>query len=53
MNAGMQDTANLGWKLTAAVHGWGSDHLLETYHTERHQIGREVLRSSGALSAWR
>jgi 2-polyprenyl-6-methoxyphenol hydroxylase-like FAD-dependent oxidoreductase len=49
MNTGMQDAANLGWKLAAAVHGWGGDQLLDTYHTERHRIGRDVLRSSGVL----
>ncbi|MGH3868589.1 MAG: FAD-dependent monooxygenase [Pseudonocardiaceae bacterium] len=49
MNTGMQDAANLGWKLAAAVHGWGGEQLLDTYHTERHPIGREVLLSSGAL----
>ncbi len=49
MNTGMQDAANLGWKLAAAVHGWGGEQLLDTYHTERHRIGREVLLSSGAL----
>lgn len=49
MNTGMQDAANLGWKLAAAVQGWGDAELLDSYHAERHAIGREVLRSSGAL----
>ena len=49
MNTGMQDAANLGWKLAAAVQGWGGDRLLDSYHTERHPVGRQVLRSSGAL----
>ena len=26
MNTGIQDAANLGWKLAAAVHGWGGEH---------------------------
>lgn len=49
MNTGLQDAANLGWKLAAAVRGWASDGLLDSYHDERHEVGREVLRSSGAL----
>jgi 2-polyprenyl-6-methoxyphenol hydroxylase-like FAD-dependent oxidoreductase len=49
MNTGLQDAANLGWKLAAAVRGWGDTELLESYHTERHPVGRAVLRSSGAL----
>ncbi|HET9255900.1 MAG TPA: FAD-dependent monooxygenase [Pseudonocardiaceae bacterium] len=49
MNTGMQDAANLGWKLAAAIHGWGDEQLLDSYHEERHRVGRQVLRSSGAL----
>jgi 2-polyprenyl-6-methoxyphenol hydroxylase-like FAD-dependent oxidoreductase len=49
MNAGLQDAANLGWKLAAAVHGWAPDWLLDSYHAERHPVGRGVLRLSGGL----
>ena len=49
MNTGIQDAANLGWKLAAAVAGWGGDDLLDTYHAERHPVGRRVLRISGLL----
>jgi 2-polyprenyl-6-methoxyphenol hydroxylase-like FAD-dependent oxidoreductase len=49
MNTGLQDAANLGWKLAAAVQGWAPDALLDTYQTERHPVGKSVLRSSGAL----
>ncbi len=49
MNVGIQDACNLGWKLAAAVHGWAPPGLLDTYQTERHPVGRQVLRSSGAL----
>jgi len=49
MNTGMQDAANLGWKLAAAVHGWGGESLLDSYHQERYPVGRQVLRSSGAI----
>lgn len=49
MNTGLQDAANLSWKLAAAVQGWGGEWLLDSYHAERHPIGRQVVRSSGAI----
>ncbi len=49
MNTGMQDAANLSWKLAAVVTGQGPDRLLDSYQTERHPVGRAVLRSSGGL----
>lgn len=49
MNTGLQDAANLGWKLAAAVHGHGNDRLLDSYQDERHPVGRMVLRMSGGL----
>ncbi|MFY0406170.1 FAD-dependent monooxygenase [Solicola sp. PLA-1-18] len=55
MNTGIQDAANLGWKLAAVLDG--ADHaLLDTYQDERHPVGRLVLRTSGAtirLMTWR
>jgi 2-polyprenyl-6-methoxyphenol hydroxylase-like FAD-dependent oxidoreductase len=49
MNTGLQDAANLGWKLAAAMHGWAPEGLLNSYHTERYPVGRSVVRGSGAL----
>jgi 2-polyprenyl-6-methoxyphenol hydroxylase-like FAD-dependent oxidoreductase len=49
MNTGIQDAANLGWKLAAAVNGTAPPGLLDSYQTERHPVGRLVLRSSGAI----
>lgn len=48
MNTGMQDAANLAWKLAAVLRGAPAS-LLDTYEAERHPVGREVLRSSGAI----
>ena len=48
MNTGLQDAANLSWKLAAVLRG-APDALLDTYQAERHPVGRAVLRSSGAL----
>ncbi|NEB75640.1 FAD-dependent oxidoreductase, partial [Streptomyces sp. SID14478] len=49
MNTGLQDAANLGWKLAAVVNGRADDALLDTYEAERHPVGRAVLRSSGGM----
>ncbi|MFK0175387.1 FAD-dependent monooxygenase [Streptomyces xanthochromogenes] len=51
MNTGLQDAANLSWKLIAALRGRGADPdaLLDSYQAERHPVGTMVLRSSGAL----
>jgi 2-polyprenyl-6-methoxyphenol hydroxylase-like FAD-dependent oxidoreductase len=49
MNTGLQDAANLGWKLTAAVRGWAPEGLLDSYHDERYPVGRRVLRTSGVI----
>jgi hypothetical protein len=43
INLGLQDGVNLGWKLAARVTGRGSERLLDTYHDERHEVGRRVL----------
>jgi 2-polyprenyl-6-methoxyphenol hydroxylase-like FAD-dependent oxidoreductase len=43
LNLGVQDVANLGWKLAAQVNGWAPDGLLDTYHDERHPVGARIL----------
>jgi len=49
MNTGLQDAANLSWKLAAAYHGWADDSLLDTYNTERRPVGKFVIRLSGSI----
>ncbi|MFD8327435.1 FAD-dependent oxidoreductase [Streptomyces lydicus] len=49
MNTGLQDAANLGWKLAAVVRGHAPAALLDSYQAERHPVGKMVLRSSGAI----
>jgi 2-polyprenyl-6-methoxyphenol hydroxylase-like FAD-dependent oxidoreductase len=44
MSTGIQDAANLSWKLAAAVQGWAPPWLLDTYQAERHPAGRTTLR---------
>ncbi|WP_018680354.1 FAD-dependent monooxygenase [Actinokineospora enzanensis] len=48
LNLGIQDAANLGWKLAAQVHGRAPDTLLDTYHTERHPVAQDVLDNTRA-----
>ncbi|MBA2949269.1 FAD-dependent monooxygenase [Streptomyces himalayensis] len=49
MNTGLQDAANLGWKLAAVLNCHAPEGLLNTYQTERHPVGKAVLRSSGGI----
>lgn len=49
MNTGLQDAANLGWKLAATITGRAPAGLLDSYEAERHPVGKAVLRGSGAL----
>ncbi|MEU9042916.1 MULTISPECIES: FAD-dependent monooxygenase [unclassified Kitasatospora] len=43
MNTGIQDAWNLAWKLALTVRGAAADTLLDSYHAERHPVGREVV----------
>ncbi len=51
MNTGIQDAANLAWKLALVVRGEAEERLLDSYHDERHPIGRELLRTTDRLFA--
>nr|WP_281257732.1 FAD-dependent monooxygenase [Asanoa hainanensis] len=46
MNTGIQDAANLAWKLAYALSGQAPDRILDSYGTERAPVGRTVLRMS-------
>lgn len=51
MNTGIQDAANLAWKIAAVADGAGLE-LLETYNEERGAVGEALLRiTSRGLSA--
>jgi 2-polyprenyl-6-methoxyphenol hydroxylase-like FAD-dependent oxidoreductase len=49
MNTGIQDAANLAWKIDAALAG-AHDSVLDSYHDERHPIGERVLLQSGMMA---
>jgi len=42
LNNGLEDAANLGWKLAAALKNWGGDRLLRSYGQERRPIFKET-----------
>lgn len=48
MNTSVQDAVNLGWKLAAVVNGWAPPGLLDSYHNERHPVGRRLLMNTQA-----
>jgi 3-(3-hydroxy-phenyl)propionate hydroxylase len=53
LNIGVQDAANLGWKLAQVVKQISPDSLLDTYHAERHPVAARVLRNTMAQVALR
>jgi 2-polyprenyl-6-methoxyphenol hydroxylase-like FAD-dependent oxidoreductase len=46
LNLGLQDAANLAWKLAAEIRGWAPPGLLDSYHAERHPVGLVVIDDS-------
>ena len=38
LNTGLEDVANLGWKLAAVLEGWGGEALLSSYSEERRAV---------------
>jgi 2-polyprenyl-6-methoxyphenol hydroxylase-like FAD-dependent oxidoreductase len=49
MNTGIQDAANLGWKLGFAAGNAEPDQLLDTYDAERRPVARHVLALTHAV----
>ncbi|RZK45463.1 MAG: FAD-dependent oxidoreductase, partial [Hymenobacter sp.] len=51
LNLGLGDALNLGWKLATTIRGQAPAGLLDSYTTERHPIGAQVLEWSRAQVA--
>ena len=51
LNLGLGDAMNLGWKLAATIRQKAPEGLLDSYQTERHPIGVQVLDWSRAQVA--
>jgi 2-polyprenyl-6-methoxyphenol hydroxylase-like FAD-dependent oxidoreductase len=45
-NTALQSAHNLAWKLAAVLNGTADPALLDTYHAERHPVGRFAARQS-------
>jgi hypothetical protein len=48
LNLGLGDAMNLGWKLADTIHETAPEGLLDSYQTERHPLGAQVLDWSRA-----
>jgi 2-polyprenyl-6-methoxyphenol hydroxylase-like FAD-dependent oxidoreductase len=51
LNLGLGDAMNLGWKLASTIRGDAPAGLLDSYWTERHPVGAQVLDWSRAQVA--
>jgi 2-polyprenyl-6-methoxyphenol hydroxylase-like FAD-dependent oxidoreductase len=51
LNLGLQDAANLGWKLAAVIQGWAPAKFLNTYLEERSPVALDVIADSRAQCA--
>jgi 2-polyprenyl-6-methoxyphenol hydroxylase-like FAD-dependent oxidoreductase len=53
LNTGIEDVANLAWKIAARLQGWGGDTLLASYQTERKPVAiRNTDVARGMGKAW-
>jgi 2-polyprenyl-6-methoxyphenol hydroxylase-like FAD-dependent oxidoreductase len=50
MNTGIDDVANLSWKLAATLQGWGGQSLLDSYESERKPIAVRNTRAARAIA---
>jgi bifunctional hydroxylase/dehydrase len=48
MNTSIQDSYNLGWKLALVLNGHAPESLLDSYHSERHEVGERLLANTRA-----
>jgi 2-polyprenyl-6-methoxyphenol hydroxylase-like FAD-dependent oxidoreductase len=48
MNTGMQDAADIGWKLEGAIRGWAGPKLLQSYEVERRPVALRNVKEATA-----
>jgi 2-polyprenyl-6-methoxyphenol hydroxylase-like FAD-dependent oxidoreductase len=51
LNTGVQDAANLAWRLTEILRGGADPALLAGYHAERHPVAEHLIAFTGRLTA--
>ncbi|HRI52169.1 MAG TPA: FAD-dependent monooxygenase, partial [Pseudomonadota bacterium] len=49
MNTGIQDAANLAWKLALVLRGEAPESLLDSYNDERWPVGQALLRTTDRM----
>ncbi|WP_058309167.1 FAD-dependent monooxygenase [Gracilibacillus massiliensis] len=49
MNLGLQDAANICWKLATVIKGYAKAKILETYDQERRPIAKDILQQTSRL----
>lgn len=49
MNTGIQDSVDLGWKLSAVLNGWAGETLLESYDYERRLAVQQTASLASAI----
>ncbi len=47
-NTGIGDAVNIGWKLAAALDGWGGERLLASYEAERRPVAERTIQEAMA-----
>ena len=52
MNTGLQDAANLGWKLAGVLRGTLDEAILDSYDDERRRAVHAVTRSTSMQTRW-
>lgn len=50
MNAGLQDSYNLAWKLALVINGDANENLLDSYQSERHPVINKIVNQSEKLT---
>jgi 2-polyprenyl-6-methoxyphenol hydroxylase-like FAD-dependent oxidoreductase len=53
MNSGVGDAIDLSWKLAGTLQGWGGPALLDSYESERRQVGERNVGASRYASLGR
>ncbi|KAI9464683.1 FAD binding domain-containing protein [Boletus coccyginus] len=51
MNASMNDTHNLAWKIAQVLRGWSSPSLLKTYEHERRKYAQDLINFDKGFAA--
>jgi 2-polyprenyl-6-methoxyphenol hydroxylase-like FAD-dependent oxidoreductase len=52
LNTGLQDVANLIWKLALTIKNQSTNKLIASYHSERWPIGQKLLHFTDVLFGW-